>query len=516
LAAEQVSAGGSDESLLADVRAGDMQAFEVLVRRHRGAAMAAARAMVDPVTAEDVVADSFERLLVAVRRGGGPRDVVRPYLLRAVRNRAVDVFRRRETPTELDDRCDALTEPQSLVEDRLLVRAAFDALPERWQAVLWMSLVEECDRHEIARHLGIPPGAVSQLLVRAKEGLRQAYLAQYASSAEPSCREVSGMLPPYVRGRASRRETAKVETHLADCGRCPGVIAQLRAINHGLGIALGAAVLGKLALDAYQAPVAAARSVAGSLPPVKAVVAGSLAVVGAVAVAVVATSLAGAPPAAGPAQGVVTSRVGAPTASVSPSSSSASSTPRTSSATPEPPRHSAVPDKPPPVTRDPESTPRATRSRVTPTPTSAPTSGPTSAPTSSPAPSVTSTPVPAAPVSVGTPIALPRADEAFPVHVTLPVTAPAGTAVTATVTVKGMSAFQVHVDRSYGAWSCVAAPANVDGLSCRLTATAATNDLGLDLSYTGAPVLRAEIGVEGAPPDPLTGIATLPLPPLPR
>jgi uncharacterized repeat protein (TIGR01451 family) len=120
LAAEQTPAGNSDEALLADVRAGDMQAFELIVRRHRGAAMAVARAMVDPVTAEDVVADSFERLLVAIRRGGGPRDVVRPYLLRAVRNRAVDVFRRRETPVELDERGDALTEPQSVVEDRLL------------------------------------------------------------------------------------------------------------------------------------------------------------------------------------------------------------------------------------------------------------------------------------------------------------------------------------------------------------------------------------------------------------
>ncbi len=499
MAAEQTPAGNSDEALLADVRAGDMQAFELIVRRHRGAAMAVARAMVDPVTAEDVVADSFERLLVAIRRGGGPRDVVRPYLLRAVRNRAVDVFRRRETPVELDERGDALTEPQSVVEDRLLVRTAFDVLPERWQAVLWMSLVEECDRHEIARQLGIAPGAVSQLLVRAKEGLRQAYLAQYAHSAEPSCSEMSELLPPYVRGRASRRETAKVERHLADCERCPGMIAQLRAINRGLGVLLGAAVLGKFALDAYQAPPAAAAvvPVARSLVPVKTVaVAGSVAAVGAAVVALLLTMPGDGSPDGGPAQGVVTSRVGGPTATAAGSRS------------PRPPRESAAPGEGSPPPRDPRATARSTGRGVTP--------GPATPPATVPAPPVTSTATPASSVAVGTPVALPRADDVYPVHVTVPVTAPAGTAVTAVVTVKGLSASRVHTDGSYGAWSCRPAPSGTDGLSCALTATAATNDLGLDLDYAGAPVLRAEVAVAGAPPDPVSGVVTLTLPRLPR
>lgn len=117
-------------------------------------------------------------------------------------------------------------------------------------------------------------------------------------------------------------------------------------------------------------------------------------------------------------------------------------------------------------------------------------------------------------MAVGRPVALPRADDVFPVHVTVPVDAPEGVALAAKLTVKGLSAFRVHTDGSYGSWSC--SPISDGVLACVLPATTDVNGLGIDLDYTGAPVLRVELAARGSAPDQASGVATLALPRLPR
>ena len=175
----------ADSELIAKLREGDVSALGIIVARHRAGALKIARALVDHSSADDIVSESFERLWTAVRNGTGPSDAVRPYLARVVRTCAIDLYRRRHDlpvdPMALPEGC--VEDASESVTDAMLVQTALAELPERWRAVLWMYHVEDIDRHEIARRLGIKPTAVSQLLARARKGLRKSYLRQAAMTA---------------------------------------------------------------------------------------------------------------------------------------------------------------------------------------------------------------------------------------------------------------------------------------------------------------------------------------------
>jgi DNA-directed RNA polymerase specialized sigma24 family protein len=78
--------------------------------------------------------------------------------------------------------------------ERSLVAQAFASLPERWQAVLWYTEVEQARPAEVALLLGISPNSVAALRYRAREGLRQAYLQAHVSHARPECQQVVALL----------------------------------------------------------------------------------------------------------------------------------------------------------------------------------------------------------------------------------------------------------------------------------------------------------------------------------
>src|SRR5262245_40194730 len=79
----------TDETLLAAVRAGDLGAFAELFRRHAESTRRAARAYADGSSEQqDLVAEAFARVLLAIRRGRGPRANLRPYLFVTIRNLA--------------------------------------------------------------------------------------------------------------------------------------------------------------------------------------------------------------------------------------------------------------------------------------------------------------------------------------------------------------------------------------------------------------------------------------------
>jgi len=99
--AEPLGLGGSAESLpprdadlIAASRAGDAAAYDTLYRRHVAAAHSLARQLVrNRAEADDVVAETFAKILDLFHRGGGPDDAFRPYLLTAVRRSAYDRHR---------------------------------------------------------------------------------------------------------------------------------------------------------------------------------------------------------------------------------------------------------------------------------------------------------------------------------------------------------------------------------------------------------------------------------------
>jgi Sigma-70 region 2 len=91
--------------------------------------------------ADDVVAETFAKILDLLHRGGGPDDAFRPYLLTAVRRAAYDRHRaeRRQLVTdEMDafDRGVPFADPAVADLERTMIARAFASLPERWQAYL--------------------------------------------------------------------------------------------------------------------------------------------------------------------------------------------------------------------------------------------------------------------------------------------------------------------------------------------------------------------------------------------
>ena len=230
-----------DAKLLNMVRAGDTTAFGILYERHEQAARRLARSLVgSPAEVDDAVAETFARVLAVTKRGGGPTDAFRPYVLTALRRVCFDQIRSRRTQVPTDDQ--HLPDPgQPFIdpavaglESSLIVRA-FLSLPERWRAVLWHTEIEGASPAEVAPLLGLTRNGVAALKSRAREGLRQSYLQMHvATVARPECKPIAERLGAFVRDALSRREYSVVAEHLTGCAECSAVRAELADVNVGL------------------------------------------------------------------------------------------------------------------------------------------------------------------------------------------------------------------------------------------------------------------------------------------
>ncbi|AVZ77025.1 sigma-70 family RNA polymerase sigma factor [Streptomyces lunaelactis] len=227
---------------------------EELYRRHRTAVLSYARRCCrDPHTAEDLVSEAFARTLQAVRSGGGPEAAWLPYLRTVVRRIAVDwagTARRTELSADFEHWLANLPDtPQTeggeerilRLEDTSIVLRAFRSLPERWQAVLWHTVVEEEPATQVGPLLGVGASGVGSLASRAREGLREAYLAAHAESASVSeeCRHYGSLLGAVVR-RTGCRPNKDLDRHLAQCTHCRSALIDLTDLNQRLGSALSA------------------------------------------------------------------------------------------------------------------------------------------------------------------------------------------------------------------------------------------------------------------------------------
>jgi RNA polymerase sigma factor (sigma-70 family) len=225
----------SDRELLDDARTGDRAAFQELYHRHRGAALRLARSYRRNGDADDLVNGAFERVLAALLRGSGPTDAFRPYLFVTLRRLAMEDGRRPHDET-LDELPDSVTAAMDLPPldgtERDLVIQAFAALPERWQAVLWLTEVEGRQPREVGRSAGLPANTVAVLAHRARERLRQTYLqAHLQSTPRRGCEPHRSRLGGYVRGGLSRRHRAATADHLAHCASCRDLLAELDDVN---------------------------------------------------------------------------------------------------------------------------------------------------------------------------------------------------------------------------------------------------------------------------------------------
>ena len=239
----------ADVALLVRARAGDSDAFGEIYTREVDAARRLARILVGEQGADELVSESFARVLTQLQAGRGPTDDFRAYLHVTIRNGFRDGLRAtKESPSSdqpwlLDD---VLPPVEELVEDldREVAVTALATLPKSWQQVLWHLEVEGRKPADVATILDMDAGAVSSLAYRAREGLKRAYLDQHLQPATGGhCGWTQSRMSQYVRGDLSPRAQQKVADHLDECETCSAAFLAVDRVNKKLAAWLFPVVL---------------------------------------------------------------------------------------------------------------------------------------------------------------------------------------------------------------------------------------------------------------------------------
>ncbi|MFT3851747.1 MAG: sigma-70 family RNA polymerase sigma factor [Ilumatobacteraceae bacterium] len=284
-----------DQALLAAARAGDQRAFAALYRNHHRRAMHEARKVVaNRSDAEDCVAAAYASTFQAIRKGGGPTEAFRPYLLTAVRNSALQLVRLKRYGSEVTT--DELEPPAHVdlyeIGADPAVRNAFVGLPERWREVLWKTEIEGMAPRDLATELAMSANGVAALAKRARDGFRRAYLTE-AIGPDPHPWAME-RLDLYRDGALDPRTRDLVELHVENCARCQDALAPIPVTAASIGVLLlGAGVVAPAGIAGTSAGITGSLAARvrhlrqrGTTVPAK------VATASAVAVAVVGTLLA--------------------------------------------------------------------------------------------------------------------------------------------------------------------------------------------------------------------------------
>lgn len=418
----------SDAELIERMRSGDDSAYEELYRRHADAVRRYARTCCrDAHTADDLTAEVFARMLQAVRGGSGPEHAVRAYLLTAVRrvaagwtrsagrehlveDFAVFAAQAAHTAKADDDTLELGADVRAMHEaEQSMAMRAFRSLPERWQAVLWHTEVEDESPSEVAMLFGLDANGTRVLASRAREGLKQAYLQAHVSdalAADEECARYADQLGTYARGRLRIRAERGLRKHLEECARCRLAATQIEEVASGIPAVVPVAVIGWFGVAGYAKAAGliaggAGAGAAGAAGAAAAASGGSSGGAGAGGSAAASEGL-GAPVKAGIAAGVVAVAAAAalalalvgndapaeepPKAAPPASSPVAQPAPDTPTPSTRPPAPVSAPKPPPPPKPKPKPTPKPTPTPTPPPPKPSPTPPPPPPPPSSPPP----------------------------------------------------------------------------------------------------------------------------------
>jgi RNA polymerase sigma-70 factor (ECF subfamily) len=216
----------SDEEVVARVLAGDVAAFEVLMRRHNQRLYRVACAILhDPAEAEDVIQDAYVRAYEHLHQFAG-RARFSTWLSRIAMNEALSRRRRSrrwEGPQAMSetegDRMDHFAaagpgpeQQASSSELRRLLEQAIGSLPESYRLVLMLRDVEGMDTTETALTLDISEENVKIRLHRARAMMRRKLFATVGAQSTEAflfhavrCdRVVRNVLARISRAQASR------------------------------------------------------------------------------------------------------------------------------------------------------------------------------------------------------------------------------------------------------------------------------------------------------------------------
>lgn len=169
-----------DRELLERVRAGNEAAYDEVFRNWYPTLVRVAAALVKDSDAAEEVAQDVMHELWRRRETLDPEASLRAYLLRSVRNRALNQLRhlrvRRDTEADVEALYDTpLTADQPLAAQELAeaVQEAFGELPPRCREVFELSRVHGLKYAEIAESLGISQKTVEAQMGKALRVMRE-------------------------------------------------------------------------------------------------------------------------------------------------------------------------------------------------------------------------------------------------------------------------------------------------------------------------------------------------------
>jgi RNA polymerase sigma-70 factor, ECF subfamily len=175
---DRLTTGPQDGDLVALTLRGDTNAFAGLVERYdRAVYHLAYRTLHDVDEARDVTQEAFFKAFRSLRTFK-PGAKFSTWIFAIAYHACCDRLNRRKrfTGDELPDAADVTPGPEQqaiALDDAKRLRAAIDALPEKYRTVITLYHLQGKQYEEIAQVLGLPMGTVKTHLFRAKEHLRR-------------------------------------------------------------------------------------------------------------------------------------------------------------------------------------------------------------------------------------------------------------------------------------------------------------------------------------------------------
>jgi RNA polymerase sigma-70 factor, ECF subfamily len=165
-----------DRALIAAIRGGSEPAFNILVDRHQQAVRTFLRRLMgNDADADDMAQETFLAAWTHARsfRDGDVRSWLCGIAWRKAKGAQRSWFRRSARDTAHHELSSGVT-GGALIEDRLAVKAALQALPLEQRAALTLCLVCGFSHAEAAKILGAALGTVKSHVLRGRERLREA------------------------------------------------------------------------------------------------------------------------------------------------------------------------------------------------------------------------------------------------------------------------------------------------------------------------------------------------------